>query len=82
MTDTSLAPFLLFSHLISKYVASQQCFQSGGMGEDRVTSLMRTTALHRSTRQLSLGKATAPQVQELIRNWEPGGAASCRVKCC
>lgn len=82
MTDIPLGPFLLFSHLIGKYVASQQCVQSEGRGEDVVTSLTRTTALHRSTCQLSLGKATAPQVWELIRNWEPEGAASHRVKCC
>lgn len=82
MTDVSLGAFLLFSHLIGQYVASQQCFQSGGRGEAIVTGLMKTTALHRSTCQLLLGKATAPQVQELIRNWEPGGPASCRVKCC
>lgn len=82
MTEASLGRFLLFSHLIGKYEASQQCFQLGEMRDGIVTSLMRTTALHRSTCHLSLGKATAPQVQELIRNWETGGAAFRRVKCC
>lgn len=60
MTEASLGCFLLFSHLIGKYEASQQCFQLGEVGDSIVTSLMRTTALHRSTYHLSLGKAKAP----------------------
>jgi len=51
-------------------------------GDDIDISLMRTAALQRNTCQRWSGKARSPQVQELIRKWDPEGAASHKVKHC